>query len=72
MQVHQIPIMELRAYENEKPRRDVHDVHLVFVFLGLGHELVTFPHVHDVHDVHDVHSELLCALIVKEPDPIAA
>ena len=64
--------MELRGYGNEKARRDVHDVHSRHVFMGLTHVLLTFPHVHEVHDVHDVHSELLCALIVKEPDPIAA
>jgi hypothetical protein len=34
------------------PGTPIHDVQPSFCFMGLGHEHVTFPHVHDVHDVH--------------------
>jgi hypothetical protein len=32
----------------------IHDVQPSFCFMGLGHEHVTFPHVHDVHDVQEL------------------
>jgi hypothetical protein len=40
-----------------KTQKEVHEVHWTFAFRGLGGELVTFPHVHEVHDVHEVHQK---------------
>jgi hypothetical protein len=36
------------------PGTPIHDVQPSFCFMGLGHEHVTFPHVHDVHDVQEL------------------
>jgi hypothetical protein len=48
-------VWQLKCAASKKPPPKCTKYTQPLVFMSLGDELATFPHVHEVHDVHEVH-----------------